>query len=87
MTEATDGIEAAVKEYILAEFLPGTRPTELTASTPLVTGGVLDSLATVQLVGFLENRFQIEIAPHEASIDNLDSLTLIADLIRGKQVR
>ena len=85
MTASNDGIEDAVKEYILAEFLPGTRPSELDRTTPLVTGGILDSLATVQLVGFLEDSFGIAVEPHEASVDHLDSLALIADLVRRKR--
>lgn len=77
-------VEGVVKEYILAEFLQGTSPSELRNDTPLVTGGVLDSLATVRLVAFLEDRFGIEISPHEASIDYLDTIGLIASLVETK---
>jgi acyl carrier protein len=47
-------IKEDVKEFILREFLPGESPQELTDSTPLITGGILDSLATIKLVSFLE---------------------------------
>jgi acyl carrier protein len=75
---------AIVKEYILTEFLQGTSPSELRNDTPLVTGGVLDSLATVRLVAFLEERFGIEIRPHETSVDYLDTIDLIASLVESK---
>jgi len=39
----TDDIEGVVKDFVLKEFLPGEDPNELTDSTPLITGGVLDS--------------------------------------------
>ncbi len=47
-----DTIQKTVKEYILREFLPGENPEALTAETPLVTGGILDSLATLKLVDY-----------------------------------
>ncbi len=77
-------IEGAIKEYILKEFLPGENPQELTESTPLITGGILDSLATVKLVVFLEARFQIQIKAHETMVDYLNTITDIAHLVRSK---
>jgi acyl carrier protein len=79
-----DAIEQSVKSYILDAFLPGTDPSELQADTPLVSGGILDSLATVKLVMHLEEHFKIEVAAHEATTDNLDSIALIAALVRSK---
>ena len=77
-------IKQAVKGYILEEFLPGENPAELTDSTPLVTGGILDSLATIKLVLFLEQRFQIQIQAHETMVDYLDTLDDIANLVYSK---
>jgi acyl carrier protein len=73
-----------VKNYILKEFLPGEDPQLLTDSTPLVTGGILDSLATLKLVAFLQDQFQIEIEPHETSPEYLDTLPAIASLVHSK---
>jgi acyl carrier protein len=73
-----------IKAYILEEFLPGENPDELTDSVPLMTGGILDSLATLKLVAFLENRFQIEIQPHETSADYMDTIADIAELVHSK---
>lgn len=81
----SDDIESTVKDYILQEFLPGEDPAELTDSTPLVTGGVLDSVATIKLVMFLEERFGIKLEAHEADAENLDTLSSIARLVRSKQ--
>jgi acyl carrier protein len=78
-------IRQAVSDYILAHFLPGEDPTELTESTPLITGGVLDSIATLKLVVFLEDRFGVTVEAHEAGVDNLDSVGQIASLIARKK--
>lgn len=80
-----EALNATVKDYILSEFLQGTPASELTDSTPLITGGILDSLATVQLVSFLEEQFAIEVAPHEVSVDYLNTISDISNLVRSKQ--
>ena len=81
----SDDIESAVKTFILQEFLPGEDPAELTMSTPLITGGILDSIATLKLVMFLEERWNVKLAAHETSPDHLDTLAQVADLVRSKQ--
>lgn len=77
-------IAAAVKTYLLDAFLPGADPSELTEDTALISAGILDSLATVRLVTYLEDQYKIEIAAHEASADHLDTIRQIADLVRSK---
>ena len=79
-----DAIKSAVKGFILEEFLPGERPEALTDETPLVAEGVLDSLATLRLVSFLEKEFSIALAPHEVDAEYLNTLPSIAMLIRSK---
>jgi acyl carrier protein len=81
---ATQEIKDIVKEYILEEFLPGENPAELTESTPLITGGILDSLATIKLVAFLEERFHIKIQAHETMVDYLNTIPDIAQLVSSK---
>lgn len=78
-------IKAAVKAYILDEFLPGEDPDELADDTPLITGGVLDSISTLKLVGFLEERFDVVLEAHEAGPDHLDTLDRIAELVASKR--
>ena len=77
-------IKEVVKEYILEEFLPGEDPEKLTDLTPLITGGILDSLATIKLVVFLEERFEIQIQAHETMVDYLNTVSDIAQLVQSK---
>jgi acyl carrier protein len=85
MAEITDAeIKDTVKEYLLRECLPGEDPEQLFDSTPLVTGGILDSLATLKLVSFLEDHFRIHLQAHEANVDHLDNIALIASLVQSK---
>jgi acyl carrier protein len=77
-------VKEIIKGYILEEFLPGEDAAALTDSTPLITGGILDSLATIKLVAFLEERFKIQIQAHETMIDYLDTIADIAQLVNSK---
>ncbi len=77
-------VEAIVKDYILRECLPGEDPEQLAASTPLITSGILDSIATLKLVAFLERQFSISMEPHEADAEHLDTIELIAALVESK---
>ena len=77
-------IQNAVHAYILNEFLPGEDPAELTDRTPLITGGILDSISTLKLVAYLEDCFEVTIEAHEAGVENLDSVSQIARLIARK---
>ena len=77
-------VKDTIRSYILEEFLPGENPAELTDSTPLITGGILDSLATIKLVVFLEERYQIQIQAHETMVDYLNTVDDIAQLVQSK---
>ena len=50
----TDEIKPVVKKYLLEEFLQGASEDELADDTPLMSGGILDSISTTRLVAFLE---------------------------------
>jgi acyl carrier protein len=80
-----DPVESTVKQYILDQFLPGEDPANLKSDTPLISGGVLDSLATLKLVSFLEQQFSIMVGAHEAGVANFDTVADIAKLVRQKQ--
>jgi len=82
---AMEAISQVVHDYILREFLPGEDPNELTDDTPLITGGILDSISTLKLVVFLEDRFGVTVEAHEAGVEHLDSIGQIARLIGEKK--
>ena len=77
-------IESVVRSYILDQFLPGEDPAEMTGQTPLITGGILDSISTLKLVTFLEDRFGVILEAHEAGVDHLDTVDRIVELIESK---
>ena len=81
---AEEAIQQTVKDYILQEFLAGESPDSLDVSTPLISGGILDSISTLKLVSFLEDQYSVEFAAHEVSADHIDSLGSIAKIVAAK---
>ena len=81
----TEAMVQAVKGFILDEFLPGEPAENLTGNTPLISGGILDSIATLKLVMFLEEKFGIVLAAHEVDKQYLDTLDDIAKLLATRQ--
>lgn len=80
-----DATIAATKQYILDRFLQGEDPRNLTPTTPLITGGILDSLGTLELVTFLEERFDVQLEAADVDATRLDTLERIAVLVAAKQ--
>lgn len=78
-------VKDTIRDYILREYLPGESPANLTDATPLRTSGILDSMATLNLVTFLEESFGITIDAHETGIDQFDRIADIAALVAQKQ--
>jgi acyl carrier protein len=77
-------IRQTVKSYVMAEFLPGEPDDSLLDTTPLMTGGLLDSIGTIRLIAFLEERFGIRFSDEEAVPERLDTLADIAGTVRAK---
>ncbi|MBV6521927.1 MAG: hypothetical protein MNPFHGCM_02071 [Gemmatimonadaceae bacterium] len=80
-----DPIVETLRTYIHEEFVPDMNPEELTATTPLMQSGILDSLAAIALGQFIEERYDVKIDPHEVNADNFGTLNQVATFIRAKQ--
>ena len=74
-----------VKQHILDTYLPGENPSALLPTTPLITSGILDSLATLELVAFLEKQFGVELEAHDVDHSKLGTLEDIARMIQSKR--
>lgn len=79
-------MKQTIKQFILEEFLPGEDPDELTEETQLFSSGLLDSIASLKLVSFLEKEFSINVAAHDIVAENLDTLTAIEKFVETKKV-
>jgi acyl carrier protein len=57
----------------------------LSSSDSLLEKGLLDSMALVKLIAFLEERFGIALGDEEFDPDNFETIEAIAKLIEAKR--
>jgi acyl carrier protein len=76
-----DDPKAVILEYVKKEYLEEDDDRVLTASSPLITGGIVDSFSMVSLKRFLERRYDIKIPDADASPDAFDTVERIAALV------
>ena len=85
MSNDVSNVKETLRQFIVKTYLPGEAVENLQDDTPLRTSGVLDSLATLGLVSFVEKEFGIELEAHETGIETFDTVGGIADLIVQKR--
>ncbi len=76
-----------LRAYILENFLPGEDAKNLKDDTELKESGILDSLSTLKLVTFLEERFGVEFEADDLEAGNLATIESIERLVQSKQGR
>ena len=75
-----DDMRDIVLKYVRDEYLED-EDQELTADTPLISGGIVDSFSMVSLKRFLENKYKISIPDDRATPEAFDSVNKIAVLV------
>jgi acyl carrier protein len=78
-------VKETIRNHILAEYLPGEVAANLAYDAPLRSSGIIDSMATLDLVAFLEKEFQIRIEAHDTGVENFDRIEDIAALVARKR--
>lgn len=81
-----DAIADTIRQFILQRYLPGESPANLPNDLPLRSTGVLDSLATLGLISFLEQEYRISVDAYETDVDNFDRIDDIAAFVVRKRV-
>jgi acyl carrier protein len=76
-----DDIKKAVLDYVRKEYLEEDDDRELTETTPLISGGIVDSFSMVSLKRFLEKKYAIQIPDAEASPEAFDTVNNIVALV------
>ena len=82
-TEKTD-IERDVRAFIAENFIMDDDASELDDGASLTQSGVLDSMGVLELIMFIEERFGVQVPDEDTLPENLDSITRIADYVRGR---
>ena len=80
-----DEITKAVRDYVVREYLEEGDEREVTETTPLISGGIVDSFSMVSLKRFLERKYQIQIPDADATPDAFDTVQRIVALVQRFQ--
>ena len=82
-----DDVKDTLRRFILDTFLPGEAPENLHDDTPLLTSGIIDSLAALALASFVEDRFDISLDVYDMNVERFDRIDDIAATVIQKQAR
>ena len=84
VTQDTTAIERNIRDFIVSNFLFGVDDCSLKREDSFLHKGVIDSTGVLELVGFLEQSYRIEVSDHEISAVNLDSIQKVAAYVSRK---
>lgn len=57
---------------------------EIDAETELFSTGILDSVAMMNIIGFVEEKAGIEVRPSDVTLENFDSVQRMVDYARDQ---
>ncbi len=77
-----DELTREVRDYIVKEYLEEGDEREITETTPLISGGIVDSFSMVSLKRFLEKKYSIRIPDADATPAAFDTVQGIVELVR-----
>jgi acyl carrier protein len=77
-------IEDAVRQFLTDNFPLSGGGEELGRDDSLIAAGVIDSTGVLEVIEFLEERYEIQIADEEVLPENLDSIASIGRFVAGK---
>ena len=78
-------VKETIRQFILSSHLPGESPDNLKDDTPLQTSGILDSLATLGLIQFVQEQFHVELDIYDTSVERFDRIQDIAASVARKR--
>ncbi len=78
-------MDQIIRDYISRELVTDQDVLPLDNDTPLMESNILDSVAFLNLVVFLEEQFDIGINDNELTRSNFETVAVICDFVRAKQ--
>jgi acyl carrier protein len=70
-------LKSDLRQYIVTEILPGSAGESFADSDPLVSSGRIDSMGLLQVVGFIQTRYGVDLLAgcEPKDLDSIDSLS------------
>ena len=73
-----------IKQFILGNFLFTDDDNALADDTSLIQQGIVDSTGILELIGFIEETWSIQVPPQDMTPANFDSLGSIDRYLDGR---
>lgn len=78
-------LETAIERFIVDEIMLGDKQTRIDPNDSLISSGVLDSLALLRLIAFLEEQIGITVEDSEVIPENFETISDIKAFINRKK--
>jgi acyl carrier protein len=73
-----------VEEFIVDELIIGSKGQKIDYDESLVSKGVIDSLAILRLISFIEEKFNVKVNDDEVVLENFETINIIVKFIDDK---
>ena len=80
----SNSIRSVIRNFIEENFLFQIGEKQLSDEQSLLEAGVVDSTGVLELVGFLEERFDLQVADKDIVPQNLDNIKAITNFVERK---
>ncbi len=77
-------IEEELRNFVISNFLFGQDRDGLSNEDSFLEKGIIDSTGVLELVSFLEEKYQITLEDHELLPANLDSINNLTGFLKRK---
>lgn len=75
-------IETQIRHYISKNLLYSDNGFNYSDDVSFLEEGIVDSIGVLELVSFVEEKFEISVRDQDVTPDNFDSINRLADFIR-----
>jgi acyl carrier protein len=73
-----------LKQFITQDLLNDGNRSNLSEDDNLLTSGLVDSLAIVRLITFIEERFDVQVPAGDVTIENFRTINVIAGYLQQR---
>ena len=80
MTDTSVDLEAQIRTFILNSM---DQEVDISYDDRLLEKGYIPSMQLINLVGFLEDSFGVQVVPFDVMPENFESISAIADFVRS----
>lgn len=79
------GIREQLREFIIENFLFGSEENGLNDDDSFLETGIIDSTGILELVAFIEEKFEFEVNDEDLIPDNFDSVNKLISYIENNR--